>query len=148
MAAAGETEYSCECPTNSTETGVDLYDNSSTDLACNVGHSPACQSISILPSQVSTSTLTRSLAAENESVTAFLEEMNLNVSAFDSLGSLMSSLGGDDVELEEYFSLLFNNSQAVSLLAQSVGPDPDAQQAVIDSLETNTEVIVNTIVVN
>ena len=40
MAAAGETEYSCECPTNSTETGVDLYDNSSTDLACNVGHNP------------------------------------------------------------------------------------------------------------
>ena len=66
--------------------------------------------------------------------------MNLDVSAFDSLGTLMSSLGGDDVELEEYFSLLFNNSQAVSLLAQSVGPDPDAQQAVIDSLETNTEV--------
>ena len=68
--------------------------------------------------------------------------MNLDVSAFDSLGSLMSSLGGDDVELEEYFSLLFNNSQAVSLLAQSVGPDPDAQQAVIDSLETNTEVMI------
>ena len=87
--------------------------------------------------------MTRSLAAENESVTAFLEEMNLNVTAFDSLGSLMSSLGGDDVELEEYFSLLFNNSQAVSLLAQSVGPDPDAQQAVIDSLETNTEVLMN-----
>ena len=72
--------------------------------------------------------------------------MNLDVSAFDSLGSLMSSLGGDDVELEEYFSLLFNNSEAVSLLAQSVGPDSDAQQAVIDSLETNTEVIFNTIV--
>ena len=70
--------------------------------------------------------------------------MNLDVSAFDSLGSLMSSLGGDDVELEEYFSLLFNNSEAVSLLAQSVGPDADAQQAVIDSLETNTEVIRNT----
>ena len=66
--------------------------------------------------------------------------MNLDVSAFDSLGSLMSSLGGDDVELEEYFSLLFNNSEAVSLLAQSVGPDSDAQQAVIDSLEANTEV--------
>ena len=72
--------------------------------------------------------------------------MNLDVSAFDSLGSLMSSLGGDDVELEEYFSLLFNNSEAVSLLAQSVGPDSDAQQAVIDSLETNTEVIFTTIV--
>ena len=70
--------------------------------------------------------------------------MNLDVSAFDSLGSLMSSLGGDDAELEEYFSLLFNNSEAVSLLAQSVGPDADAQQAVIDSLETNTEVIRNT----
>ena len=76
-------------------------------------------------------------------MTDFLEDMNLDVSAFDSLGSLMSSLGGDDVELEEYFSLLFNNSQAVSLLAQSVRPDPDAQQAVIDSLETNTEVIIN-----
>ena len=96
--------------------------------------------MSIFSPQVSTSTLTRSLAAENASVTAFLEEMNLDVSAFDSLGSLMSSLGGDDVELEEYFSLLFNNSEAVSLLAQSVGPDPDAQQAVIDSLEDNTEV--------
>ena len=73
--------------------------------------------------------------------------MNLDVSAFDSLGSLMSSLGGDDVELEEYFSLLFNNSEAVSLLAQSVGPDSDAQQAVIDSLETNTEVIFTSTIV-
>ena len=73
-------------------------------------------------------------------MTDFLEEMNLNVTAFDSLGSLMSSLGGDDVELEEYFSLLFNNSEAVSLLALSVGGDSEAQQAVIDSLETNSEV--------
>ena len=42
--------------------------------------------------------------------------------------------------LEEYFSLLFNNSEAVSLLALSVGGDSQAQQAVIDSLETNSEV--------
>ena len=80
------------------------------------------------------------MEAENASVTSFLEDMNLNVSAFDSLGSLMSTLGGDDVELEEYFSLLFNNSEAVSLLALSVGPDHEAQQAVIESLESNTEV--------
>ena len=93
-----------------------------------------------LSHQVTTSSLTRSLQAENASVTDFLEEMNLNVTAFDSLGSLMSSLGGDDVELEEYFSLLFNNSEAVSLLALSVGGDSQAQQAVIDSLETNSEV--------
>ena len=66
--------------------------------------------------------------------------MNLDVSSFDSLGSLMSSLGGDDVELEEYFSLLFNNSEAVTLLANSVRADSDAQKAVIDALETNTEV--------
>ena len=66
--------------------------------------------------------------------------MNLDVSSFDSLGSLMSSLGGDDVELEEYFSLLFNNSEAVTLLAHSVRADSDAQEAVIDALETNTEV--------
>ena len=66
--------------------------------------------------------------------------MNLDVSSFDSLGSLMSSLGGDDVELEEYFSLLFNNSEAVTLLANSVRADSDAQEAVIDALETNTEV--------
>ena len=64
----------------------------------------------------------------------------MNVSSFDSLGSLMSSLGGDDLELEEYFSLLFNNSEAVSLLTNSVRADSDAQQAVIDALETNTEV--------
>ena len=52
----------------------------------------------------------------------------------------MSDLGGDDVELEEYFSLLFNNSEAVTLLANSVRADSDAQKAVIDALETNTEV--------
>ena len=90
--------------------------------------------------QISTSSLTRALQAENASVTAFFEQMNLDVSSFDSLGSLMSDLGGDDVELEEYFSLLFNNSEAVTLLANSVRADSDAQEAVIDALETNTEV--------
>ena len=40
----------------------------------------------------------------------------------------MSSLGADDVEIDEYFDILFNNTEATSLLVESVGSDADAQQ--------------------
>ena len=40
----------------------------------------------------------------------------------------MSSLGADDVDIDEYFDILFNNTEATSLLVESVGSDADAQQ--------------------
>ena len=52
----------------------------------------------------------------------------------------MTDLGGDEVEIVEYFEILFNNTEAISLLVASVGSDSTAQEAVIDSLEGNTEV--------
>ena len=52
----------------------------------------------------------------------------------------MNDLGGDEVELVEYFEILFNNTEATSLLATSVGADSAAQETVIDALEGNNEV--------
>ena len=52
----------------------------------------------------------------------------------------MNDLGGDEVELVEYFEILFSNTEATSLLAASVGADSAAQEAVIDALEGNNEV--------
>lgn len=64
----------------------------------------------------------------------------MNSTAFTELSTLMNDLGGDEVELVEYFEILFNNTEATSLLATSVGADSAAQEAVIDALEGNNEV--------
>ena len=48
--------------------------------------------------------------------------------------------GDDDLELEDYFNILFNSSEATDLLATSTGANAEAQQAVIDALEGDTEV--------
>ena len=79
---------------------------------------------------------------ENESsdVQTFFESQNLNSTAFTELSTIMNDLGGDEVELVEYFEILFNNTEATSLLATSVGADSAAQEAVIDALEGNNEV--------
>ena len=77
---------------------------------------------------------------ESTAVSSFFQSLNLNSSAFSELDDLMSSLGADDVELEEYFTILFTNTQAVDLLAASVGDDADAQQDVIDALDGNQQV--------
>ena len=52
----------------------------------------------------------------------------------------MDDLEGDDLELEDYFNVLFNSSAATDLLATSTGANAEAQQAVIDALEGDTEV--------
>ena len=54
----------------------------------------------------------------------------------------MSSLDADDLELEEYFDVLFNSTEAVLLLVSSVESDSDAQQAVMDVIANNTQVSV------
>ena len=66
--------------------------------------------------------------------------MNLNSTAFAELGTVMGGLGGDEAELQDYFQLLFNSSEATGLLVASVGSDSAAQQAVTDALDGNTEV--------
>ena len=79
---------------------------------------------------------------ENESsdVQTFFESQNLNSTAFTELSTLMTDLGGDEVEIVEYFEILFNNTDAISLLVASVGTESSAQEAVIDALEGNAEV--------
>ena len=52
----------------------------------------------------------------------------------------MTGLEADEVELEDYFNILFNSSEATDLLAASTGANAEAQQAVIDALEGDTEV--------
>ena len=73
-------------------------------------------------------------------MTTFLESQGLNSTAFSELGALMTDLEADDVELEAYFNILFNSSEATDLLAASTGANAEAQQAVIDALEADTEV--------
>ena len=51
----------------------------------------------------------------------------------------MTDLEADEVELEDYFNILFNSSEATNLLAASTGANAEAQQAVIDALEGDTE---------
>ena len=52
----------------------------------------------------------------------------------------MSSLDADDLELEEYFDVLFNSTEALTLLVSSVQSDSEAQQAVLDVIANNTQV--------
>ena len=52
----------------------------------------------------------------------------------------MDDLEGDNLELEDYFNVLFNSSEATDLLATSTGANAEGQQAVIDALEGDTEV--------
>ena len=82
----------------------------------------------------------RSLNNEGSDVTAFLVSQGLNSTAFTELGSLMSDLDADEAELEEYFNILFNSSEATELLASSVGSEAAAQQAVMDALDGDTAV--------
>ena len=82
----------------------------------------------------------RSLENEGTEVTTFLESQGLNSTAFSELGALMTDLEADELELEDYFNILFNSSEATDLLAASTGANAEAQQAVIDALEGNTEV--------
>ena len=82
----------------------------------------------------------RSLENEGSEVTSFLESQGLNSTAFSELGDLMTGLEADEVELEDYFNILFNSSEATDLLAASTGANAEAQQAVIDALEADTEV--------
>ena len=82
----------------------------------------------------------RSLENEGSEVTSFLESQGLNSTAFSELGDLMTGLEADEVELEDYFNILFNSSEATDLLAASTGANAEAQQAVIDALEGDTEV--------
>ena len=81
-----------------------------------------------------------SLQTESSDVQSFFESMNLNSTAFAELGTVMGGLGGDEAELQDYFQLLFNSSEATALLVASVGSDGAAQQAVTDALEENNEV--------
>lgn len=81
-----------------------------------------------------------SLQTESSDVQSFFESMNLNSTAFAELGAVMGGLGGDEAELQDYFQLLFNSSEATALLVASVGSDGAAQQAVTDALEGNNEV--------
>ena len=81
----------------------------------------------------------RSLDNEVSDVTSFLDSQGLNSSAFSELGTLMTDLEADEVELEDYFNILFNSSEATNLLAASTGANAEAQQAVIDALEDDTE---------
>ena len=81
-----------------------------------------------------------SLQTESSDVQSFFESMNLNSTAFAELGAVMGGLGGDEAELQDYFQLLFNSSEATALLVASVGSDGAAQQAVTDALEENNEV--------
>ena len=85
----------------------------------------------------------RSLENEGSEVTSFLESQGLNSTAFSELGDLMTGLEADEVELEDYFNILFNSSEATDLLAASTGANAEAQQAVIDALEGDTEVSVH-----
>ena len=82
----------------------------------------------------------QSLNDESSSVSSFFQSVNLNSSSFLELGDLMTDLGGDEVELDEYFSILFNNTQATELLAISVGSNLEAKQNVIDALEGDQKV--------
>ena len=81
-----------------------------------------------------------SLQTESSDVQSFFESMNLNSTAFAELGTVMGGLGGDEAELQDYFQLLFNSTEATALLVASVGSDGAAQQAVTDALDGNTEV--------
>ena len=65
---------------------------------------------------------------------------SLTITIFFSV--VMSSLDADDLELEEYFDVLFNSTEAVLLLVSSVESDSDAQQAVMDVIANNTQVSV------
>ena len=65
---------------------------------------------------------------------------SLTITIFFSV--VMSSLDADDLELEEYFDVLFNSTEAVLLLVSSVESDSDAQQAVVDVIANNTQVSV------
>ena len=76
---------------------------------------------------------------ETDSVNDILGQILDNSTAFDSLTELMTRLGADDVSLEYYIIILFNNSEAVDLLVASVGSDADAQQAVFDAIGDNTD---------
>ena len=82
----------------------------------------------------------QTLNDESSSVSTFFESMNLNSSAFLELGDRMSDLGADDVELEEYFNILFNDTQASELLAASVGSNTESHQNIIDALEGDQQV--------
>ena len=90
--------------------------------------------------KVNSTRMLQTIDEESTAVSSFFQSLNLNSSAFSELDDLMSSLGADDVELEEYFTILFTNTQAVDLLAASVGDDADAQQDVIDALDGNQQV--------
>ena len=81
----------------------------------------------------------RSLDNEVSDVTSFLDSQGLNSTAFSELGALMTDLEADEVELEDYFNILFNSSEATNLLAASTGTNAEAQQAVIDALEGDME---------
>ena len=90
--------------------------------------------------KVNSTRMLQTIDEESTAVSSFFQSLNLNSSAFSELDDLMSSLGADDVELEEYFTILFTNTQAVDLLAATVGDDADAQQDVIDALDGNQQV--------
>merc|ERR1711971_1161205 len=113
-------DYTCNCPQTSIQSG------SGSNITCTAN----------------TTSLLRSLDNEGSDVTAFLDSQGLNSTAFTELGALMEDLeGDDDLELEDYFNILFNSSEATDLLATSTGADAEAQQAVIDALEGDAEAI-------
>ena len=89
--------------------------------------------------KANTTNLLRSLDNEVSDVTSFLDSQGLNSTAFSELGTLMTDLEADEVELEDYFNILFNSSEATNLLAASTGANAEAQQAVIDALDGDTE---------
>ena len=90
--------------------------------------------------QANTTSLLRSLENEGSDVATFLDSQGLNSTAFTELGALMSDLDAEDAELEDYFNILFNSSEATDLIATSTGASAEAQQAVVDALDGDTEV--------
>ena len=116
--------FNCSCAPTFVETGVDLFNSTSTETACE------------LP--IGGFNFTVNVANENDSINSVFGTVFDDPAAFDGLTTLMDGLGvTENTTDEEYITLLFSNTAAVDLLIQAVGNNAVAIQAVNDAIGTD-----------
>ena len=122
--------YNCTCVPSFVETGVDLFNSSSTEAACE------------LPS--GGFNFSANVANQNDTINNVFGAVFEDTAAFDGLTTLMDGLGVTENTTDaEYITLLFSNQAAIDLLIQAVGSNAIAIQAVNDAIgsDLNSQII-------
>merc|ERR1711962_1234606 len=122
--------YNCTCVPSFVETGVDLFNSSSTETAC------------ALPS--GGFNFSANVANQNDTINNVFGTVFDDTAAFDGLTTLMDGLGVTENTTDaEYITLLFSNQAAIDLLIQAVGSNAIAIQAVNDAIgsDLNSQII-------